>query len=480
MSLAEWIRRHRPRLTLRVRFALLMAVAVASLGLANRAYVEVRFVGELERELEWRALALASHLASIAATPTMVQDLLTLHRLLEDARTTSPDVAYAFVLDPTNRVVAHTFAGSFPSYLAQINRHYDGSGHTVQRIDVLGETFRDFALPIYHGELGTLRLGVRDQRILARLSQVRAELALLLLGVMVVAALGAYALTAAALRPLQGIVAALERFVPGQRREPAPWVRDDEIGDLSRRVNGITSRLHETQRQLVRTERMASIGVMASGLAHEINNPITGIQNCARRLLRDPSDARQTAEYAEIMLQATEHLARVVRGLLDFSRSGGAPTEHADLREVASRALDLSGMRLRRQGITLERDLDRAAVVRGDAAQLTQVVVNLLLNAIDAMPDGGRLAIRLRCTVDQAYLSVADTGPGIPPEDQERIFEPFFTTKPPGKGTGLGLAVSHGIIRDHGGRIEVHTGPGRGTEMTVSLPLIDPSPGGDR
>ena len=463
--------RLRPRLSQRIRLALLMAVAVAVLGGANRLYFETRFLDELETELEWRGLGLARYLAAESVDLVMLHDRIGLQRLLDNAEQTTPDFAYAFLLDPSNRVLAHTFDGGFPDEIADLNRFREPRGHSIERIEVFGETFRDFAVPLHSSALGVLRVGVRDRRILDRIAAVRRELLLLMFGAMLVAAGGAFLLTSIGLRPLDRIAAALERFEPGRHREAIELDRNDEIGDLARKINEVTARLHEAHRHLVRTERMASVGVMASGVAHEINNPITGIQNCVRRIRARPADAAQVEEYAEVMLAATEHIAGVVRGLLDFSRGGEPRRAEVDLRTVLDKALDLAGHRLEKRGVEIARTQpDRPVRTLGDDGRLTQVVVNLLLNAVDAMPEGGQVELRLSREGSDAVLRISDEGAGIPSEQLDRVFEPFFTTKQVGEGTGLGLAVSHGIVTDHGGSIGLQSVVGAGTVVTVRLP----------
>ena len=175
------------------------------------------------------------------------------------------------------------------------------------------------------------------------------------------------------------------------------------------------------------------------------------------------------------MSEATR-ASRIVRGLLDFARRREPAREPVPVHELIDRALDLLGARLHRTGIEVQRLYDATLPpVLVDRDQLTQVLLNLLGNAVDAMPDGGTLTLETALVRDEqgaaAAVSVTDTGTGIPEEQLERIFEPFFTTKPEGRGTGLGLSVSQGIVRRHGGVLEVRSKPGQGTTMQIRLPL---------
>ncbi|MBI5511126.1 MAG: hypothetical protein HY903_20380 [Deltaproteobacteria bacterium] len=462
----------RSGLSLRARFALLMVAAVAGLGFANRLYTETRVLAEMESELEWRALSLARLAADECVDVLLHADALRLKKLLDSIRNASPDFAYAFVLDPKDRVLGHSFDGELPDALRFLNRHRAATGYHVERLAIFGQTYRDFALPLAAGELGVLRLGVRDERLLDRVAAIRRELLVLLFTVMLAAAGAAYVFTTYSLRPIKTIGAVLERFEPGRRREAIALNRKDELGHLAAQVDAVTLRLHETYRQMSRTEKMAAVGVMAAGVAHEINNPVTGIQNCLRRIQQNPGDAAQTTEYVAVMLQATLHIESVVRGLLEYSRTSVHQKAAVDLRTIVSRAVDLATLRLQKQKVELTRNEPPSPVmIVGDSAQLAQVVINVLLNAIDAMPGGGALQISVVANKATAILRIKDSGTGIADADLPHVFDPFFTTKEAGKGTGLGLAVSHRIVLDHGGGIEIDSAPGSGTEVTVRLPL---------
>lgn len=232
--------------------------------------------------------------------------------------------------------------------------------------------------------------------------------------------------------------------------------------------------LQEKQEELIQASRLASIGELVDGVAHEVNNP-TGVilirSECALAALPSaPESARQDLE--EIRLQATR-MTKLVRNLLAFSRASAMKAVPVDLNEVVRRSLDLVWAYLKITGIRVELDLARGLLpVSGDADRLQQVAINLLKNAADAMPKGGVLSCTTWGDHDLVSLAVADTGTGIPPETLGQVFDPFFTTKAPGQGTGLGLSISYGIVRDHGGRIEVQSEPERGSVFTVHLPCL--------
>jgi two-component system NtrC family sensor kinase len=226
------------------------------------------------------------------------------------------------------------------------------------------------------------------------------------------------------------------------------------------------------QAQLIQSEKMAATGRLAASIAHEINNPLQAISGCVD-LAQATNDPEKIKRYLALASTELERLASVVRRMLDFYRPGRAERALVNVRELMEDVLLLSGKRLQHARVTVNtRWADEIPYVNGVADQLKQVFLNLILNAIEAMPQGGTLDIRGQTIRDGGHwvvLSITDSGAGVPPQDLERIFEPFFTTKP--EGTGLGLAVSHSIITQHGGRIIVDSAPGHGTTFTIWLPV---------
>ena len=233
------------------------------------------------------------------------------------------------------------------------------------------------------------------------------------------------------------------------------------------------------EQQMIQSEKMAAIGELAAGVAHEINNPLDGLLNCILRIRRDPLNERQTKEYLGLMEEALRRIETTVGQLLNFSRQRDLALTSVSLNEVVSEVVGLIAYSAEEKGIQIEKhfqkDLD---LIRGDKHLLEQVVLNLALNAIGAMPDGGILTfttgeIEFDALLGKAaaFIQVADTGIGIPKSVQDRIFDPFYTTKITEKGTGLGLSVSNRIVRQHEGVIEFDSEVEQGSVFTVKLPI---------
>jgi signal transduction histidine kinase len=232
--------------------------------------------------------------------------------------------------------------------------------------------------------------------------------------------------------------------------------------------------LQSTQQQLIQSAKLAAIGELAAGVAHELNNPLTVILGKTGLLLRDaPAGSAVETKLSDIEREAMR-AGKIAQNLLDFARRREPKHEPVDLNRLVERVLDLLQAKLRGRPIEVSTTLDpRLGAMLGDADQLTQVLINLAGNAVDAMPEGGRLTIatHARAHSDTGVLVVADTGHGIGPEQLARIFEPFYTTKAEGNGTGLGLSITQGIIASHKGELKVESVVGEGTTFTVRLPL---------
>jgi len=237
------------------------------------------------------------------------------------------------------------------------------------------------------------------------------------------------------------------------------------------------------ERLMAEQDKIASIGMLAAGIAHEINNPLDGLQNCLRRIIKDPENTEQIERYAGLMTASLHHIETVVRQLLNLSHKRDRSVRKVDLNETVRGAADLARTGQRWHGIEVDWHLEsELPLVLADPQNLAQIFLNLVLNAVDAMPTGGTLTVTTRPVSSRGggsgeadvLVEIRDTGVGISPEDLPRIFEPFFTTKGSEKGTGLGLSVSRNLVVEHGGEINVVSAPGVGTTFSVRLPRFFP------
>jgi PAS domain S-box-containing protein len=246
---------------------------------------------------------------------------------------------------------------------------------------------------------------------------------------------------------------------------------DGAIGGTILIIEDISTRVH-LEEQLQISEKMASIGLLAAGVAHEVNTPLTGISSFVQMLMEgaEPDDPR--TKVLEKIEKQTFRAARIVNGLLNLARPAQVDSGPVDVHVVINDVLSLLDHQLKTGRIQVRKELAATGpVVQGIEYKLQQVFLNLFLNARDAMPRGGWLTIVTRAEGDRAAVEVADTGSGIPPEQLSRIYDPFFTTKEIGKGTGLGLSITYGIMQEHDGTITCESAPGQGTRFNLLLPL---------
>jgi two-component system NtrC family sensor kinase len=231
--------------------------------------------------------------------------------------------------------------------------------------------------------------------------------------------------------------------------------------------------------QLIQSEKMAAVGQLVSGVAHELNNPLTSIAGLSELLVEQARVPTEVRDHLRVIHAQADRAGRIVQNLLTFARKGAAERTLTDLNDVATRTALLVGYELRLRAITLEERLAAAPVlVHGDRYELQQVALNLLTNAIQAVaaagrPDPGRVVIETGHEDGRAILRVTDNGPGVRPEDAGLLFTPFFTTKSPGEGTGLGLSISYGIVEAHGGKLEYAPAAGGGAAFTIALPVAE-------
>jgi signal transduction histidine kinase len=311
----------------------------------------------------------------------------------------------------------------------------------------------------------------------------------------VVVGFGYVLLTRVLLRPLRQILEATERVAQGDFEVRVQAAEENELGALAHAFNRMTEQiklqqqdlrqhlgalervnreLERTQNQLIFSEKLASVGRLAAGVAHEIGNPLSATLGYLELLKRNPELAAEDRDVLQRIEKELDRIHRIIRELLDYSRPPKNEPEEIAVNQVLSNAVDLVSTQKGFPAIETVLQLDHGLpAVRGSGHELQQLLVNLILNAVDAMPQGGRLTISTAPHMVEPQgveIRIADTGEGIVRENLRRIFDPFFTTREPGRGTGLGLSICSRIVESMDGRIEVESEVGRGSAFTVILP----------
>lgn len=332
--------------------------------------------------------------------------------------------------------------------------------------------------------IGMLYVGVLEDKFAELTLRTLSIFACVTLVGLLAAGVAGWQLAGSISRPVYSLASASAAIARGEFSHTLPVQSQDEIGRLTESFNIMARALKErdellkehTRQQLTRSERLAAVGRLAAGVAHEINNPLTGVLTFAHMLKQSaPANSQQRAD-ANTIIEATTRCRDIVRGLLAFSRQSEPNKRLSDLNVVVREAVNLTRNQAHIHHINVvEEYQDDLPHVVADANQIEQVVLNMIVNAIDAMADGGDLTIATRAVENSrgpwVEITVSDTGSGSAPENIEHIFDPFFTTKPTGEGTGLGLAVAYGIISEHGGTIDVQSRPEGGTILMVRLPV---------
>jgi len=306
-----------------------------------------------------------------------------------------------------------------------------------------------------------------------------------------------YAITSTIINPLNKLVAATNKIAKGDLSHKVNINLKDEIGQLAHAFNMMTddlnkanqkllqwgktlekqveertTKIKEMQDSLIQSEKLASLGKMAAGIAHEINNPLTSILINSHLLLEKTNDDPYTKESLNLITEETSRCSSIVKGLLEFSRQSPPKKEPADINRLIANTSTLLENQFKFQNIEVKKDFDpNLPNVKIDTGKIKQVLWNLMINAAEAMPDGGKLTIATSLSEKQKHIviKITDTGKGIPKDNINKLFDPFFTTKE--SGSGLGLAVTYGIIQQHQGSIKANSKVGQGTTFTVVLPI---------
>jgi signal transduction histidine kinase len=466
-----------------VKLALLAAVGVVVMHAVHLALGFRAGMRTLAEEKERVGRRVARLVAQQAADPLLVEDRVTLQELVTSAAAEEPGrVSYCFILRG-GRVVASSFEGETPRALVALRAPGDLAPVVVSDGPL---RILDLAEPVIDPGVGVVRVGFDMRGLLQTRRRLATELGLVALAVIAGGIAAALYTGRSIARPIAEILGATDRFdpaAPGQAPRVAPGGAH-EIAVLGERFNRMMDRLRAAHAEQVRarekgieTERLAAMGSLVAGVAHEVNNPLAGLRNCVRRLERGDLPEAKRREYLELMEEGLARIEDVVRRLLDFGRPHPPRLEPVAAARIARDAAAMIRVMLEGRGVRADlAGLDEGAAAVADRRLAGQALLNLLLNAAYVTPDGGTLRIRIRRRPGQVGIAVEDEGPGIPEEVRERMLDPFFSTKPEGEGTGLGLPVTRTIVDAHGGELAFEFPPAGGTVATIWLREAAPAP----
>ncbi len=487
------------------KFALGISLMVIVFGLLNAIIVRNSIRNSLNEEFEKRGYFITRALAEQSVSYILANDPAGLNMLINEIMAIDPSIHYSFVLDGRGEVLAHSFREMVPGELRFINVPEDDESVGIVSVRDIHQTkyrIRDFSMATLSSGMGVVRVGILENEINEQVNSTITSLLAMVAIFLVVGLLAAlfFSFTIAiplkllsrqsAVMDISNVEAGLEAINASTRK---PYYRlrklfglKDEIDllyenytDMLRRLERAYHDLNRLQQSLLQSEKLASIGTLTAGVAHEINNPLAGISIGLRRLRKEPENVGQVKEYAALMQEALERIEKVVNDLLAFSRKDDEVYEQVDVPELIHKAVKLARYRVKSERIRFQVE-DNIGDIRLYASpnRLEQVFLNIIINAIDSILEKkdnqgaleGNIRVAINDDNDAVKVVFEDNGMGIPENVLDKIFDPFFTTKGVGKGTGLGLSVSYEIIRSHGGTITAKSKTGIGSSFLISLP----------
>ncbi len=512
------------RTTLRLRFTLLIVATILGVASTLGAYFLNQQSISAHEALRSRAVSLATSLAYNCEYGAFVANREILRRYAQGVMR-EPEVEYVVIEDRAGKVLAALgrperaaeARGLRRPELAETPNLFEYAGRngmllleaTAPIVLHTGSELGEELFPaapegVAVGErLGLARVGVSREASRRQVTGLRRTALLITLGISLVGAALAIVFVRRIVGPLRILLLGTQRIAQGDLAHRASIDPGDEIGELAESFNRMTEdlgraraeleayssdlenkvrertrKLEEAQSRLVQSEKLGAIGQLVAGVAHELNNPLTGVLGYAQLLLRRTLDADVRRGLEKIDSEASR-CKKIVQNLLTFARKQKTAKALIDVNEALERALELRAYQLRLDNVEVVAELDRTLPqTMADFHQLQQAFLNIIVNAHQAMLEvkrRGRLTLRTRAEGGRLVAELEDNGPGIPAGLRERIFDPFFTTKEVGSGTGLGLSICYGIIQEHGGRISVDSRVGRWTRFVIELPVTSGS-----
>ena len=488
------------------KFIIAIIGIVALFGSINVILILRNVTSSLQKESQKRVQFIVKNLADQAIDLILYEDYISLQNFVDAILQRDKTIAYVFILDKDNEIMVHSFSQGVPTGLLNANLIAEDHSEHIELIrskNSPGNIIRDLAVPIFDGELGTIRVGVIEASVQYEVKKTITVL-LIMVGVFLTfGMIGAFIFAKIITTPIKSIsyVADQVDFDALQSRsQPRIKIRQrflghfqtlfrahDELDFLADKFNSMIERLENAygeletaHAKLIQSEKLASVGTLAAGIAHEVNNPVAGIQNCIRRIKKNPDNMKQNLEYLFMMEEAANKIEHVVRGLLDYTRPQKMAFRVVKITYIVEKALSLVAYKLEKTNITVsEKFPSQLPAIWGSPNHLEQVFVNLFMNSIAAIVDRSDMDPKCERRIDiyseivnsSLAIHVSDTGIGISAENQKNIFDPFYTTKDIGKGTGLGLSICLNIIKAHNGDIKLTKQTGKRTTFVIVLPL---------
>ncbi|RMF98010.1 MAG: HAMP domain-containing protein [Candidatus Schekmanbacteria bacterium] len=398
-------------------------------------------------------------------------------------------IRYAYILDESNHVLVSSNLKEFGKKLIDtISYRSFISNKTLEQVykdEITGEKILDISTPlsIAGKRWGTLKVGFSLKFIKGIIFEHYKRIILFALISMCLSIVVINFVFLRLTNPLKKLTNSIKEISSPDEFKELPIESADEVGELTREFNELMERLKKSmnelehaQRIMASQEKYSSLGRVAAGIAHEINNPLDGIQDCIKLLDKDIEESDKKKKYLRMSFEGLKRIEKIVKGLLDFSSERPISLREVNINTLISSSTEILTFKLKEKNIKLiiENSLD-GEIIKIDSSKIQQVLMNLLLNSIDSLEnkENGKIILKISKDKGNLILEVIDNGIGIAKEDIDKIYEPFYTTKEVGKGTGLGLSITKGIVEAFGGEIQCRSTPNVETVFTVIIPIAN-------
>lgn len=454
-----------------VKIVLLNAAIVVSLAIVIGFTVREAVTNTMRIELTKQGESIARNLSDRIADSILLEDFYKTQEAIEDVFTAEHDIEYIFVTDKNGQMFAHTFKNGFPPDILLWNPLLNGSV-SIQLLDTEKGFIRDIGLKVFEGMNPELHVGIKEERIAQTLRRIKNIVITSTIIITLIGSVLSCILSGFITKPLYKLMSFTHTLSKGEFGKRIDIKSQDEVGKLAETFNNLSGELElyrkkmeESYKQMLRTEKLTALGRLSAGLAHEIRNPLTSIKVLFQTFKDNPS---LTKEDIKVVLSAAEQMDDLLTRFLRFARSDEFNLTDVYINSIVKHVIKLTEFQLKDRSIGLSLELSKLPPIKADRAMIQQALLNLVLNAIEAMHDGGTLTISSKMENGSAVVSIGDTGSGISEEIKDKIFDPFFTTK--GDGTGLGLSIVYNIINIHNGEISFESN-GKGTTFTLKIPI---------
>jgi signal transduction histidine kinase len=459
---------------LRNKITLLTTAVILCVAILTIIPIRGVIINAFRVELEKKAASIAGSLSERVADHILLKDNYQVTEALHAILKRENDLQYIFVTDEKGKIFAHTFQNGFPPDVLTWNP-LNGEQKNVQLLDTEKGFIRDVGVNIFSNTKAELHVGIREDSLESTLLRMRNITIPIIITAIFLGIIASFFVSRLITEPLDKFVDFTEILGSGDFNRRVDISSRDEIGYLAHSFNRLSMELKAakekieeayTYTHMLQAEKLSSVGQISAGLAHELKNPVAALKMLFQAFKEQPD---MTREDAEIIHGEIEKIDKILTQFLSFVRQKDFQSSELHMGRLIDRVLSLTTFDIQNSHIMVKKDVvDDLPPIQGDRALLEQVFLNLVINSIQAMPNGGE--IRISGKTDNGFIEVMiwDQGSGIPDKLRSKIFDPFFTTKQ--NGTGLGLSIAYNIIKTHGGKLYFNTSEKGGTVFTVKLP----------